>query len=271
LVFASGDGAGLKFFERSASTFTAKTVPSNFDLDYGDCAIAADGSYVAAASGQSTPYGRIWHNNAGTLSALSSVGSFDTNHRACAVSSTGQYVAFLGRTTLLRIKVRSGAGNSATFSDMTLASQPASGAGNGTPLGGLAFSPDDTYLAVSPVTQTNQTIYKWDSSTSTYVQLSSPFVGALPDNTVHGCTFSHQGDFLAIGTSSKTFFYQRSGDTFTSVANVTGGYRGSFHPSGDFYLTGSGVLYRKNSPSSWSQVTTITAGIAATFSPLITL
>ena len=153
---------------------------------------------------------------------------------------------------------------------MALASQPASGVSGGTSQGGLAFSPDDTYLAVSPVTQTNQTIYKWDAGTSTYVRLSSPFVGALPDSSVFGCKFSHQGDFLAISTSAKTFFYQRSGDTFTSVANVTGGLRGSFHPSGDFYLTGSGILYRKNSPSNWSQVTTITAGNAATFSPLIT-
>lgn len=274
LVVATDDTAGVKFFSRAGSVFTARTVPSNIDCSYGDAAISTDGVYVAAiASNSGSNTGRIWHNNAGTLTNLSTVGSFTSNSRSCAVSSNGSYVAFLGATspTFLRIKVRAGSGNSATYSDMTLASQPSSGGSSGTSLSGLAFSPDDTYLAVSPTTQSHQTIYKFNSGTSLYEKLASPFVGALPDSSVFGCTFSAQGDFLAIATSSKTFFYERSGDTFTSVANVTGGNRGGFHPSGNFYITGSGQIYRKINATTWTaQGTALTAGIGAAFSPYIT-
>jgi hypothetical protein len=274
LVVATADSQGVKFFSRSGSAFTASSVPSNINCQYGDAAISTNGSYVAAiASFSGSNNGRIWHNNAGTLTNLTTVGSFTSNSRSCAVSSNGSYVAFLGSTspTFLRIKVRAGSGNSATYSDMAIASQPSSGGSAGTTLSGLAFSPDDTYLAVSPTTQSHQTVYKFNSGTSLYEQLASPFVGALPDNSVFGCAFSAQGDFLAIATFSKTFFYLRSGDTFTRVANVTGGGRGGFHPSGNFYITGSGQIYRKVNATTWTaQGTAITAGNAAAFSPYIT-
>ena len=92
----------------------------------------------------------------------------------------------------------------------------------------------------------------------------------MPDAGVEGCVFSAQGDFLAIATSSKTFFYERSGDTFTAVANVASGNRGNFHPSGNFYITGSGQIYKKNSASSWTaQGSALTAGNAAAFSPYV--
>jgi Tol biopolymer transport system component len=234
-----------------------------------DCAISSNGEFIAFRSWEGVnPENRVFHNNNGTLTNLNIGTSVAIG--SCAVSSTGQYVAFLNSSgTLLQIKIRSGSGNSSTFStDMVLASQPASGGGTNS---GLAFSPDDTYLAVSPANRVHQTIYKFNSGTSLYEQLASPFVGALPDNSVDGCAFSAQGDFLAIATSSKTFFYERSGDTFTSVANVTGGRRGGFHPSGNFYITGSGQIYRKVNATTWTaQGTAITAGNAAAFSPYIT-
>jgi hypothetical protein len=276
LVVATADKEGVKFFSRSGSAFTASSVPSNINCASGDAAISTDGSYVAAVSGEASNnnfIGRIWHNNAGTLTNLTTVGSFTFNSRSCAVSSDGAYVAFLGQSspTFLRIKIRAGSGNSATYSDMAIASQPSSGGSTNPTLSGLAFSPDDTYLAVSPANQAHQTIYKFNSGTSLYEQLASPFVGALPDASVRGCTFSAQGDFLAIATSSKTFFYERSGDTFTNVANVTSGQRGGFHPSGNFYITGSGQIYRKINATTWTaQGTALTAGSAAAFSPYIT-
>jgi hypothetical protein len=274
LACASNDAAGVKVFTRSGSTFTAASVPSNINSTTGDCSISSDGNYLAAvgsSSGSNT--GRIWHNASGTLTNLTSVGSFTDNSTACAVSSNGSYAAFLGGTspTFLRIKVRSGSGNSATYSDMTLASQPTSGSVPGSLPAGLAFSPDDTYLAVCPTTETDQTVYKFNTGTTVYEKLASPFSGALPDDSVVGCAFSAQGDFLAIATTAKTFFYERSSDTFTSVANVTGGYRGNFHPTGNWYITGSGQIYKKNSASSWSAVGSAlqTNGRAAAFSPYI--
>jgi hypothetical protein len=274
LVAATGDNAGVKVFTRSGSTFTSASVPSNIDAEYGDCAISSDGSYVAAVgsiSGSNT--GRIWHNASGTLTNLTSVGSFTSNSRSCAVSSDGSYVAFLGQSspTFLRIKEKSGSGNSATYADMTLASQPSSGGSAGSTLSGLAFSPDDTYLAVSPENEAHQAIYKFNSGTGVYEKLASPFSGALPDSSVSGCTFSAQGDFLAIATTSKTFFYERTGDTFTSVANIASSGRGNFHPSGNWYITGAGAIYKKNSASSWTLAKSAlqtSAGTAA-FSPYI--
>jgi hypothetical protein len=274
LVVATDDSAGVKFFTRSGSTLTAQSVPSNIDTAYGDCAISSDGTYVAAVGSNSgSNIGRIWHNASGTLTNLTSVGSFTSNSRACAISSNGSYAAFLASTspTFLRIKVKAGSGNSASYSDMTLASQPSSGGSSGTTLSGLAFSPDDVYLAVCPTAQADQTVYKFNAGTSIYEKLSSPFVGSLPDDSVYGCAFSAQGDFLAIATDSKTFFYERSSDTFTSVANVSGGKRGNFHPSGNFYITGSGQIYKKNSASSWTAVGTAlnTSAQAAAFSPYV--
>jgi WD40 repeat protein len=270
LAVSSGNtSAGLRFFTRSGSTFTSQSVPSNISTNTGSAAISSDGNYVAAAGGST---GRIWHNASGTLTNLTSVGSFTSSTEVCAVSSDGSYVAFLAGSspTFLRIKERSGSGNSATYADMTLASQPSSGTG-ALANGGLAFSPDDVYLAVSPATQANQAIYKFNSGTSVYEKLASPFSGALPDNLVYGCSFSAQGDFLAISTDSKTFFYERSGDTFTSVANIASGRIGNFHPSGNWYITGVGAIYKKNSASSWTLAKSAlqTDGRAAAFSPNI--
>jgi WD40 repeat protein len=268
LAAASDDAAGLKFYSRSGGTFTAESVPSNIDCDYGDCSISADGLYVAA--GSSTAGGDVWHNASGTLTNLS-IGTTGSNSRACAVSSDGQYVAFLSGAagSFLRIKERSGSGSTATYADMTLASQPTSGASGGTALAGLSFSPDNTYLAVSPSNQSNQTVYKLNTGTGIYEKLASPFSGTAPDSSVSGCCFSAQGDMLAICTSGKTFMYSRSADTFTYEATLTGGERGGFHPSGNYYIDGSGKIFKKNSASSWTNIQTVTAGECAAFSPAI--
>jgi hypothetical protein len=275
LVFtfnSGGTSTGLRFYSRSGSTFTSQTVPSNFNTQTGSpsCDISSDGAFVVAASGISSVNPRIYYNASGTLTILTSVGSFNNQTYGCAVSSDGTYAAFLGATsgssTCLRIKKRSGAGNSSTYADISLASQPTT---QGT--GHLDFSPDNTYLAVCGNDQNHQDIYKFNSSTELYEKLASPFSGALPDNSVVGCAFSAQGDFLAIATSFKTFFYERSGDTFISVGNVTGGRKGNFHPSGNWYITGSSQIYRKNSATSWTALGSVFSVYeqAAAFSPYI--
>lgn len=271
LVVATSDNAGIKFFTRSGAIFTPQTVPSNIVCTFGDAAISSDGNYVAAvgsSSGSNT--GRIYYNNLGTLTNLTNVGNFTSNSKSCAVSSNGNYVAFLGQATpYLRIKVRAGSGISATYSDMTLASQPSYGTSS-TNSGGLAFSPNGTYLAVTSVFSTSQTIYKFNSATNVFEKLNSPFSGNFPDNNIEGCIFNAQSDFLAIATNSKTFFFERNADLFFYKSAVVGGYRGSFHPSGNFYITGSGQIYRKVNSDTWTpQGTALTAGQAATFSPYI--
>jgi hypothetical protein len=271
LAVAVGDGVGGGFglLSRSGGVFTSVTVPDNVDCSYGNCAISADGVYTAAAS--SVSGGRIWHNGAGTLTRLSSVGTIDSNSRATAVSSDGKYVAFLSSTAAsrLRIKERSGSGSTATYADMTLASQPASGATAGTSVCGLSFSPNDVYLAVAPTSAANMTVYKLNSGTGIYEKLASPWSGTMPTNDLNGCAFDPLGNMLALSTDTQTFLYSRSSDTFTHEATLTGGDRGGFHPIGNYYITGSGTIYRKNSASSWTSIKTITAGTCAAFSPAI--
>lgn len=269
LVVASSDTAGVKFYTRTGNTFTAQTVPSNIACSFGDCSISSDGIYVAAAS--STAGGGIWHNGSGTLTKLTTVGTIDSNSRACAVSSDGKYIAFLSSTSgsFLRIKERSGSGSTATYSDMTLASQPTSGASIGTTQCCLSFSPDDTYLAVAPSNQANRTVYKLNTSTGIYEKLSGPFSGIGPNFALLGCAFSEQGDMLAVCESGRTFMYSRSGDTFTYEATINNGARGGFHQSGNHYICGDGTILKKNNASRWTSVQTLTAGNCAAFSPAI--
>ena len=272
LAAASGSstsGGAFQFFSRSGSTFSSVTVPDNINCYYGHCAISADGIYASAASSSSG--GRIWHNGAGTLTRLSSVGTIDSNSRATAVSSDGKYVAFLSSTTAsrLRIKERSGSGSTATYADMTLAAQPASGATSGTSLCGLGFSPDNAYLAVAPTNAANMTVYKLNSGTGIYEKLASPWSGTTPTDSLAGCVFDPSGNMLAVSTDTQTFLYSRSGDTFTYETTLAAGMRGGFHPSGNYYIAGAGTIYRKNSASSWTAAQTITAGNCAAFSPAI--
>ena len=244
-------------------------MPDNIDCHRGHCAISADGIYASAASSGSG--GRIWHNGAGTLTRLSSVGTIDSNSRATAVSSDGKYVAFLSSTAAsrLRIKERSGSGSTATYADMTLAAQPASGATSGASLCGLGFSPDDVYLAVAPTNAANMTVYKLNSGTGIYEKLASPWSGTTPTDSLSGCVFDPSGNMLAVSTDTQTFLYSRSSDTFTYETTLAAGMRGGFHPSGNYYIAGAGTIYRKNSASSWTAAQTLTAGNCAAFSPSI--
>lgn len=266
---SSASGGAFQFFSRSGSTFSSVTVPENINCDNGHCAISADGVYTSAAS--SVSGGRIWHNGAGTLTRLSSVGTIDSNSRATAVSSDGKYVAFLSSTAAsrLRIKERSGSGSTATYADMTLAAQPASGATSGTSLCGLGFSPDDVYLAVAPTNAANMTVYKLNSGTGIYEKLASPWSGTTPTDNLAGCVFDPSGNMLAVSTDTQTFLYSRSSDTFTYETTLAAGGRGGFHPSGNHYICGNGRIFRKNSPSSWTQLQLLTGGECAAFSPYI--
>lgn len=267
---SAASGGAFVFYSRSGSVFSSVSVPGNINCNRGDCAISADGLYASAAS--SVSGGRIWHNGSGTLTQLSSVGTIDSNSRATAVSSDGKYVAFLSSTAAsrLRIKERSGSGSTATYADMTLASQPASGAAGAVGLGGLAFSPNDVYLAVAPSDAADMTVYKLNSGTGIYEKLASPWSGTTPTDNLTGCAFDPSGDILAISTSgAETFIYSRSSDTFTYEATLASGKRGGFHASGNYYISGSGIIYRKNSASSWTQLTIVTAGNCAAFSPAI--
>jgi hypothetical protein len=82
---------------------------------------------------------------------------------------------------------------------------------------GVAFSSDDTYMAVAHSTTPFITIYK--RSGDTFTKLSNP--GDLPANNGNGVAFSSNGTYMAVAhtTSPYITIYKRSGDTFTKLSN----------------------------------------------------
>jgi len=265
--------AGCYAYKRTGYTFAPMTVTSN--RDYGvDCSISANGEILAYRTAQAstgTSDNRVFHNANGTLTLLN-IGT-TTPNGACAVSSDGKYVALLNTVApFLEIRIRSGSGNASAYTtSMVLAAQPLVGSSNRT--SALAFSPDDTYLCVVPYVSGYQKIYKLDTTTNVYVQLAAPFSGTNPIGTMYGAAWSSDGTLLAISSNNtQTLIYQRSGDAFTSVATLTGGYRGGFHPSGEYYITGSGQVYKKGSTAtSWTaQGSTVNSSMQASgFSPYL--
>jgi WD40 repeat protein len=186
----------------------------------------------------------------------------------------------LETSPFLRIKIRANSGASSTYSNLTVASAPSSGAVKDTARNGaLAFSPDNTYLAVCPQKGTDSCIYKFNSSTQLYEKLASPFIGNLPSKFMNSSywtnhvTWSADGNLLAIADSNNnsgsfedgtTYIYERIGDTFTERASLPYGQRGNFDPSGQFYITGGsrnaqgGRIYKRGSTlTSWTAYGTV--------------
>ncbi len=82
---------------------------------------------------------------------------------------------------------------------------------------GVAFSSDETYLAVAYFITPFITIYK--RSGDTFTKLTDP--AALPASTGRGTAFSADGVCLAVAHSTTPFvtIYKRSGDTFTKLTD----------------------------------------------------
>ena len=251
-------------YQRTGANFSPVVIPANLSpASYsGDCAISADGSTIAACGVR----GSIWGNNAGTFSVLGDGDELAPATRAVALTSNGSHAAFLGADApYLRIWARSGSGGG--YNAIPLASQPEFGATSVfVTQSGLAFSPDNTYLAVVPYIIGAQKIYKW-SLAGTYEQLAASFDSL---DACEGCAWSPDGAWLALASSAQTYFSSRNGDVFTAGSVVTGGYRGNFHPSNNYYVCGTGQVYRKTS-NAWvlsTQIDISAYSAAAAFSPI---
>jgi hypothetical protein len=260
---------GLHFYQRSGSTFTAASIPGgSLGVQFATVSISSDGEYFSGNN-------RIYHNNAGSLTFLAA----PSGDRG-SLSSDGEYfsaVTFENNNTNLKIYKRSGSGNTATYPQHQSINV---GAAGGTAFD-TRFSDGGAYLALACELLINNTnakrliVYKFNSSTGEYETLNQPPTGGTQLDTnplPSGISWSSDSTLLAVSSSTQTFIYERSGDVFTyrtSLTNQSDIRAGSFHPNGNFYITGRGRLYRKITPSSWTFLQQIgnTQQLMAVFSP----
>ncbi len=180
----------------------------------------------------------------------------------------------------VQILKRTGTGNSATFANFQFLA-----VSNSAATSALRFSRSGTYLAVGNNAAPHLRIYKYDADTGTFVAINQPPSGGVqPNNTVAHLAWAYDDSFVAASISSSAFLYERSGDTFTHRATITNSYNnfGGFHPSGNFFITGGGNIYRKITASNWQFVSSVNLSpgssgtpstypaYGSTFSPLIT-
>jgi len=272
LVVPSGtvSSVGLRIYQRSGSTFSALSIPGgSLNTTFSRVSISSSGEYFVANT-------RVYHNNAGSITFLETVSA-----DILSISPSGEYLAgFVSpgspAVVSLQIHKRSGSGNSATYP----VHQTITLTGATYNVQAVAFSHDGTYIAaVFSLSSGRVTrVYKYNAGTDNYDDLSQPPSGGTQidaDTDINGIAWSPDSSMLAVATTAKTFFYEKSSDTFTYRAALSGsgdGFAGSWHPSGNYYITGDGRLYRKVSPSSYTFLQQVGGnnGRAATFSPSLT-
>lgn len=235
--------------------------------------MSTDGAYIATSN-------KIYHNNAGSLTLLTTTGVTARN----AISADGVWVAARSGTDGdFDICKRSGTGSTATYGIHETKTE----LNVNEDLNAAAFSPDGAYLMVGTDISPRARAYKYNAGTDSWAALSNqpPSGGTLPDSSIEHVAWSDDSTLVALSTSAKTFIYERSGDTFTHRATITGvggsdgGNTCSFHPSGNYIAVGGTSLdgakiYKKNSVTSWTLLARpvdsgTNATIGAAFSPYI--
>jgi hypothetical protein len=267
----------LRVYSRSGTIFTALTVPNwtSSNVAY-SVSITPSGEYISTTN-------RIYHNNAGSLTSLSRPSGLSAEKNA--LSPNGLFLATINTSSPYGIQIlkRSGSGNSASFANHQLISF-GNGPFNRYPA--FQFSKSGDYLAASTIDATRLLIYKYNSSTDQFDALNQPPTGGIqPDATIEHIAWAFDDSFVAASTTSKAFLYERSGDSFTHRITITNSfnYSGGFHPSGNFFITGNGNIYRKITASNWQYMSSVNwnptspgvpstyPAFGSTFSPLITL
>lgn len=132
----------------------------------------------------------------------------------CAWSSSGTYLAVVhDNSPFVTIYQRSGSVLTKLSDPGTLPPDAVPGAGGHD----VAWSPDESFLAVCSTSTPYITIYQ--RSGTTFTKLSNP--GTLPGTQGNCCCWSSDGQFLVVGTNGTPYItiYQRSGTTFTKLTN----------------------------------------------------
>jgi hypothetical protein len=265
----------FRVYSRSGITFTALTVPGWTSNDRSfSVSITPSGEYISTSN-------KIYHNNSGSLALLTgAAGAYN------ALSPNGLFLAKndIPTTTYgIQIMKRSGFGNSASFANHQFISLSTNS--NASPQA-LRFSRNGEYLAVGNNLAPRLRIYKYNPGTDQFDPLNQPPSGGVqPTPEVLHIAWAFDDSFVSATAPNSSFLYERSGDSFTHRATITNSYNygGGFHPSGNFFITGGGNIYRKITASNWQYMSSVNSFPTSpgtpsvfpsfgpsTFSPLIT-
>jgi hypothetical protein len=267
---ANGGSTSFRVYSRSGTTFTSISVPGwTSSDDANSVSITPSGEYISTSN-------KIYHNNSGSLTLLT--GAAGGNN---ALSPDALFLAKPDLSSSnygIRIMKRSGSGNSASFADHQFISLSTSSSASPN---AFRFSRSGTYLAAGNNLSPRLRIYKYNPGTDQFDPLSQPPSGSVqPDSQVTHITWAFDDSFVAASTATTAFLYERSADTFTHRATITNSYNtsGGFHPSGNFFITGGGNIYRKITASNWQFMSSVNfspgtpstyPAYGSTFSPLI--
>lgn len=123
------------------------------------------------------------------------------------LSSVGSGTTFVPLKRMGHIFVRTGAA-------VSIAGSPSN-------LGGISFSSDGSYVAISHSTSPNFSVYS--RTGDTWTKLANPAV--LPNGNGVGCAMTADGVYIAVtqnvGSAPNLLWYQRSGSTLTKLTDPT--------------------------------------------------
>jgi hypothetical protein len=274
-------------------------------------ALTSDGSFAAFLR-EASPFLQIKKRSGnGNTSVFADI-TVSTQPATGSTISTG-YVAFSPDNQFLAVLNRSGGLTFYKFNPSTqlfdslsvTISGTAPSAGNG-----LAWSADGEWLATASTSAT--ILYKisidlaissiitfsnlpvGSGLTGSYIISSTPSSNSFFMSDISGNPIAISNSWVTPGVSkvvsnSREYTITSLVDglititggtttpTLTSQTSLSGGYAGSFHPLGTQYITGTGVIYKKSTDTSWPLARSLatapyslTNARAATFSPLIT-
>lgn len=178
-------------------------------------AVGQTGKYMALAAGATSPYLYQHNYTTGTFNKTANPSTLPVaNAFSVAYSNNGDYLAVSSATSspYMRMYKRSGD----TLVNISFPTLPIY-ANN------MAFSPDDTYLAVSMQGNNGTKVFK--RSGDTFTEITDSVLTSINTGSSghYGCAWSPDGLHLAVGRGATPFIkiLKRTGDTFSDITPAT--------------------------------------------------
>jgi WD40 repeat protein len=206
-------------YKRNGDTFTQlndpDVLPAGASKRGNAIAFSPDDKYMACMSATS-PYLKIYKLDKSTdsftkIADPAVMPTIGNSYSGVAFSPNGNYLAITQNDSPNIAIYKITAGD--TFTRLPNPTTLPSG-----PCHGVAFSPDGVYMVLSSDTSPYINVYKITSG-DTFTKLTDPV--ATGTSLGYAIAFSPDGNYVVIGGASSSVInvYQRSGDTFTKLAN----------------------------------------------------